>query len=367
MSYGNPWEIPAIGYGSITNYQYLLPAGWSLNGTISTGSWMNGSNNATVTSDLASGVNGFIRIRPINSQCGTGLQPGQEVVIPINRPAPTLTITGTQDYICNTGQTASYTMNGMPAGSTIVWQLSNPSVATIVGCSTCPTVTVQKSANFTGFVNLSATVSHCTFSYPVGPREIALGTGRTTLFFSQLTATCEAPSRAYFYGAVEGFTSATNYDWYAKDMTIASNPFVLKQSGLSATADFPLGSKGNRYYTIRVIATTPCGTVSTIDSEGLLWAPSCSGESLMLSVSPNPATDNLAISLVEPTEAKLEPEKQNIQWVEIQDRNGNIVLKQKQGGNSQRANINVSMLRADYYIVRVWTGTQWLSSKLMKQ
>lgn len=43
VQYGNPWENPPIGYGTVTNYEYLLPAGWSLNGTPSTGNWMAGN------------------------------------------------------------------------------------------------------------------------------------------------------------------------------------------------------------------------------------------------------------------------------------------------------------------------------------
>ena len=60
VQYGNPWEAPPIGYGTVTNYEYLLPSGWSLNGVPSTGGWMASNNNVTVTSDLASCVGGSI-------------------------------------------------------------------------------------------------------------------------------------------------------------------------------------------------------------------------------------------------------------------------------------------------------------------
>jgi len=369
VQWGTNFESPTLCFGSTSSFEYQIPNGWNISGQPSNGSnWIPGGNSVTVTSDLSNGIGGVILVRPRNT-CAAGLQNGQAPgQIPINRPAPTLTIASTQDYICNTGQIASFTMNGMPAGSTIVWQLSDATNATIVGCSTCTTVTVQKATNFTGFVNLTATVSHCSFTYPVGPKQIALGTGRTTVFFSQLNPTCEVPSRAYFYGTVEAFTSVTNYDWYAKDMTNASNPFVLKQTGLLSTADFPLGSKGNRYYTIRVIATTPCGNVSTIDAEGLIWAPSCSGGGARIAVSPNPAQKNINIALL--TDKQLATDKSdqtNIRNIEIQDKNGNTILTSKQQGNSKQANINISTLRPDYYIIRVWTGTEWISSKLLKQ
>lgn len=51
VQYGNPFEAPQICYGTVTNYEYLLPAGWSLGGTTSNGSnWIAGGNNVTVTS-----------------------------------------------------------------------------------------------------------------------------------------------------------------------------------------------------------------------------------------------------------------------------------------------------------------------------
>lgn len=114
VQYGNPWEAPPIGYGTVTNYEYLLPAGWSLNGTPSTGNWMTGNNNVTVSSDPTSGVGGSIRIRPINTQCASGLVAGQEATIAINRPAPTLSITGGLDVICTGNST--YTVSGLTTG-----------------------------------------------------------------------------------------------------------------------------------------------------------------------------------------------------------------------------------------------------------
>ncbi len=78
VQYGNIWESPAISYGTVTNYEYLLPTGWKLGLTTSDGStWLSGGNNVTITSDLSNGVNGSIQIRPTNTGCASGLVPGQ--------------------------------------------------------------------------------------------------------------------------------------------------------------------------------------------------------------------------------------------------------------------------------------------------
>jgi len=166
VQYGNVFETPAIGYGTVTNYEYLLPAGWSINGTTSTGGWILANNNVTVTSDLSSGVNGFVRIRPSNSQCASGLVAGQEVAIPISRPAPTLSING--DAIICSGN-SNYSINGLPSGASVCWSISDPSIASIPTSNCSNTIDVTKVGD--GFVSLSATVTHCSFTYTLVPKK----------------------------------------------------------------------------------------------------------------------------------------------------------------------------------------------------
>lgn len=71
VQFANPWVDPKQVYGTEAGYEYLLPVGWVLNGTTSTGSnWITGANNVTVTSDLSHGNGENIQIRAVNS-CGT--------------------------------------------------------------------------------------------------------------------------------------------------------------------------------------------------------------------------------------------------------------------------------------------------------
>ena len=94
VQYGN--GITNVGgYGNVSTYQYLLPVGWKLGNTTSTGAWMAGGNNVTVTSDLATGDGSYIQVRPTNTECGLTLKEGPPTLIGISRPEPTLTITPT--------------------------------------------------------------------------------------------------------------------------------------------------------------------------------------------------------------------------------------------------------------------------------
>lgn len=121
---------------------------------------------------------------------------------------------------------------------------------------------------------ITATVTDCAFSY-TRSQNVTLGTGTNSINFTSKTIYCQT-GRPNFNGTVSPHPSATNYEWYSKDMSNISNPFILRQSENSNTADFPLGNnKGKRYFTIRVIAYNPCGSIVSIDEDGLIWAPSC--------------------------------------------------------------------------------------------
>jgi hypothetical protein len=365
VQYGNPFEAPPIGYGTVTNYEYLLPAGWSMNSTTSSGSdWIAGGNNVTVTSDLSNGVNGAIRIRPVNTACGSGLQPGQEAIVAISRPEPTLTITGTQYYICS-GCT-NFTINGMPSGASVQWSLSNTTDAYINGCSTCSTVDVCRNTTANTVVVLTATITHCTFIY-TQTRNITLGTGTNSINFTQKDVTCE--NGPYFFGAVAAVPSATNYAWYSKDESNPSNPFVLKQSENSNTADFPLGySYGNNYYTIRVVATNSCGSFQSIDEDGYIFAPDCSGgRGLRIITSPNPTSNTMIVQVVD--ESGKPSVNQNKKFYELQltDKLGTVLRQQKYNKGTNQAAINLSGLQADLYFLRVWDGKKWTTKTVVKK
>ncbi len=105
-------ENPDYCFGEITTYEYQLPAGWSLNGTTSTGAnWIVGSNNVSVTSDLNTG--GVIRIRPANN-CGTGMANGQiPTQIVINRPSGFTVTPANPAITCGSTTAVAFTVNNV--------------------------------------------------------------------------------------------------------------------------------------------------------------------------------------------------------------------------------------------------------------
>jgi len=175
VSFSNvPWGMSPNDdcFGTISSYEYLLPVGWKIGNTVSDGSsWIPEGNSVTVTSDLSHGANGYIQFRP-RIDCAGGLLNGTTPgVIPILRTGPNMTITGSTDYICS-GST-NYTVNGLPPGATVQWNLSDYTNAQI-GCGSCSTVTVTRNTTVDVSVVLTATVTDC-ITYPAITKTIRLG------------------------------------------------------------------------------------------------------------------------------------------------------------------------------------------------
>ena len=368
VKFGNPFEVSQPGYGDIQSYEYLLPLNWKLGNSTSTGAWLASGNNVTVTSDLSTGDGGSIQIRPINTQCGVGLAVGQAIQIPISRPEPQISITAPQGVIICAGGSANFTLGNIPVGATVLWTYTSNTggVVSLVN-RTSPTVTVNNTNNGNARITLIGTVTDCITSYP-RQVEIGLGTGVNTVSYTMLNVGCVS-NRAYFYANVIPVNGATNYAWYAKDLSTPNNPFVYKDGGFDFyNIDFPLGGS-DRNYTVYVDVTTPCGNVTSNMGEGTFYAPSClgGGGGARFAVSPNPTKNHVIITLLD-KEGNLEKEKgKNILEIQISDKLGNKVLVRKLSSNQKVVDIDITNLKIDNYFIKIWNGESWLSSQISKK
>jgi hypothetical protein len=244
--------------------------------------------------------------------------------------------------VCTSG---FYSINNLPAGSTVNWSLSNSNYATLAATGTSCTVTKQGNGSVTLI---------CTITTPTGnlfaTKDLIIGTGNTMTFSSKVTSCLN--SKPYFTGSVTTVPFATNYEWYAKDESNPSNPFILKQSQNSNSADFPLGNnRGNRFYTIRVIATTPCGTTQTIDAEGYMYAPSCSGSAMLVSMSPNPTNGAITLSFND----ELDTNSETI--VSVYDMSGNLEFQQRFSHLGLKLHLSLTGLKKGNHYLKIKNGS----------
>ncbi|MFT3946268.1 MAG: T9SS type A sorting domain-containing protein [Agriterribacter sp.] len=124
------FESPKICFGSISDYEYLLPAGWKLGNNTSNGTaWLQGTNTVTITSDLSTGHGSTILIRPKNT-CGANLANGQiPAQIGIIRSAGNLTMSASPNSIpCGSTSPVTFTINNTSSLTGItgyVWNLGS--------------------------------------------------------------------------------------------------------------------------------------------------------------------------------------------------------------------------------------------------
>jgi lysyl endopeptidase len=87
-------------------------------------------------------------------------------------------------------------------------------------------------------------------------------------------------------------------------------------------------------------------------------------------VSPNPASSMVRITV---DEAKLSQEKiaksnsQDIKEITIVDKMGVVISRQIFGKNIRMANLNVSNLKPDIYILKIFNGKDYTSLKFIKE
>ncbi len=275
-------------------------------------------------------------------------------------------ITGDISTPLCSGSTRTFTVKSI-SGASYSWSCSSSLNINSGGSSN--QVTVQYNSND---ANAWVEVTINTSCSTTATRRLYLvtGFGTNSINYTQKYMTCSG-THPYFYGAVAAIPFATNYNWYAKDESNSSNSFVLKESG-SNSADFPLFG-GNRYYTIRVVVTTPCGTLQSIDEDGYIFAESCSngGNSIknrsssatpelenMISVFPNPANNILYVS-VPSTIIDLK-----MAMIKMIDGQGRIVKKVGTVNSINR--INITNLSQGTYVVEITDGKRRIVKKVIK-
>jgi hypothetical protein len=258
IQYGNYTEEPDLCFGTINNYEYLLPQGWSLGSTVSNGTtWIPGGNNVTVTSDLDHGNGSAILIRPA-STCGAGLVNAVQRTIPIFRNGPLLRISG-HGVICAGSE--QYTINGLPNGATVQWSIDNTADASISN-TTSPTVTLTRTTSFNSFVRLTATVTNCSFTYTVY-KQITLGTLYSTFnivaHWPSVEGNCFETNAFHFFEAIfTGGFQPDQYQWGYR--TPGSTVETILPSNTYIAGPILFWNEGT--YEIFVRTGSECGLIS---------------------------------------------------------------------------------------------------------
>ncbi len=354
------FESPDICFGTVTDYEYQLPAGWSIGANVSTGSnWIPGGNDVVVTSDLSTGNGVNILIKASNISCGAGLYAnGPYATVLISRPSPTFSISGAQ-AICTGSST--YYLNGLPPGATVSWSLSSTAYASIPNPSSGTSVNVTRIGNLNTDVILYATVTDCSQTYPPVSKVIALGKPRLY--------TGSTPYKVWYGNSSTDYNNVCNYYTTVVDMTARGATSVV-WTRVAATPTNTNWSQNGTYLSFyfwavgqtavfKISASNACGLV---DQKLGFKSISCGGGGgcRQYTVSPNPAKGFLNIivpNIPPPCDYKMSATNSKMQspvitQVNIFDNAGNLKYSQK-ANKAKAININLQGFKNGIYYVEI--------------
>jgi hypothetical protein len=288
--------------------------------------------------------------------------------------SPTLTISGspTDSYICSGSST--YTLNGLPANvnATITWSVSNTSAASIPNPSNGTSVVVTKTGN--AVVTLTATVTPCGQQPITVNKIIMIGAAVDGNYY--ISSNYHQPFLRPLYTnnspiwlpanqsfGVTAFITSPNVQ--SASWVRGSNSYPFNWSSTGTTVNFS-GTSAPTAYTTRngiftITAQTTCGTyVGTYT-----WPVITQGWGFRIQMNPNPATDNLVVSITdESSEVKALPQDKIVAMT-LYSLSSTVVVKRWTFKNNQsRFNLNVSDVKNGHYILVVQKGKYQQSEQI---
>jgi Bacterial Ig-like domain (group 2) len=271
-----------------------------------------------------------------------------------------LQITGA-DIICS--GSSPYTINGVPFGSSVIWTSSNTSIATVSYSGNNAIVTRVGD----GEVTISATANYECANMTILSKKIILGepspiNGPVTTY-----NVLKCIVRKYIHTV--NSTGATNYRWFSRNITQGTSFGQFKNGPINWAS---LGGDGSCDQTeIKVEISNACNTASpqVITFPSDLCPPFTDGSCTYgrgITASPNPASNNVDITLFEEPNVKpknTQPLK--IEVIKILNKEGQT-KKTIKGNNLVKMNIDISDLPNDVYNIMVFDGKAWITEQVIK-
>lgn len=358
IRFGNGFDGTVAAYGTaITSYEYLLPAGWILGTTTSTGAWITANNSVTVTSDLTGGNGSNIQIRALNTNCGITLAKSPVKNIPITRPEPPLSITGPTQLCFPNSYT--YTLSGVPSGGVVTWGTSSYYSSSPSGNSV--TITPTSAANGGSNVTASVYLPNCGLTFT---KSFSISLGAPYVTFNIVGYPYEEPG-CYEVGGIYSFQAQqasgypntfTGYNWGWRNLTtsnVSNDPTIYGSQYTFIPED--AGT-----YEIWVSANNQCGTGTLESVKTIEVYNACSGfhssSSSTISTFPNPAKD--VINLTVTTDIKKGKKLvKNIIIVVLYESFTSAKVKEWKFDSEQKTySLNIKGLKKGIYYLRYING-----------
>lgn len=279
-----------------------------------------------------------------------------------------LSISGSDAFCTSSG---TYSIPNLPAGVTVTWSTSPTSVVTI---NTPNTTTTTLTKNYDGIFNLKAS-----FTNVCGGSPIEISKNRMVAGFPAYGGPTGAdtawPNSNYTYYTFLplGYPTPDSYYWQ-----VPSGWSILSGQGTAALY-LRTGDTGGPVE----VEVTACGVARSTYKYveigmGSIWPDFTDpgGELSSISIYPNPATNTVNISMTNPEnivglhgkERKQVNVNSNvIKQLQIINSTGLILKQYNYGSGNKSITLDISTLKSALYMVRIFDGQNWHSSKIIVQ
>ncbi len=126
------------------------------------------------------------------------------------------------------------------------------------------------------------------------------------------------------------------------------------------------------------LTTVPCDTYILVSAEAVNACGTsikanrgvsvrCSGGGMMFTASPNPVNTTTSVTVVDEKGELSRNSKEKFYELQLTDKFGAVKKQVKFAGGVQQAKIDLSMLPADLYFIRIWDGKGWSSLQILKK
>ena len=260
---------------------------------------------------------------------------------------------GGPSSICGT---VTYGVLNLPPGYNVTWSVSPSGIIDLTPNGNQATVTKLSNGNATITISLNG----------------------SPLSSFNVTATDYDPASAYWNGIVWGLDGpeACAGSLQYPGVTYLGDGSSYEWSVINGTLDYDYSMYGGGnqtnitfynagYYGIQVKETSACGAIYySTEWQQVNYCYS------VYSLAPNPATSELTVFVDDEKLKKMKIKKSSDQIIEkiiIIDRFGNTLLQKGYSSYTKRVTVNISSLRSEFYIVRIFNGKKWTEIKFVKK
>ena len=258
----------------------------------------------------------------------------------------------------------TFSILNLPVGTTIQWQVSDPSIGSI-DCSTCNQVTLTKVSN--GPVTLSANVTICSQTITLY-KTVIVGTPTTTCYEIGLELSCSkyidlclSEMDSWQTIAIPGSWGQTGDRFHLQVFGGGYFSNGLTEEDINGNYIDVFVPNNGENISVFVWAANSCGP-SYITPWGITFSPNYGCYSYYM-VSPNPAQSNVTVSV---NKTKTDAAYSTFDHVSVYDQQGNLKLVKK-FGKVKTGSINVSNLINGIYIIEIGNGRYKEKQKLVVQ